>query len=119
MKEKVGGLEAKCDQYHSYITELREMIQSVKILQGPSQRDTWEVFSTSCQVERPDISRFPGLSLTQSVVFSWDHTHQVCLALVLLWLPSFPCDHALFTLLQTTCIVMKTLLSRRVTNSAG
>ena len=34
MKEKVGGLEAKCDQYHSYITELREMIQSVKILQG-------------------------------------------------------------------------------------
>ena len=59
MKEKVGGLEAKCDQYHSYITELREMIQSVKILQGP-QRDTWEVFSTSCQVERPDISHFPG-----------------------------------------------------------
>ena len=49
MKEKVGGLEAKCDQYHSYITELREMIQSVKILQGPSQRDTWEVLSTSCQ----------------------------------------------------------------------
>ena len=75
MKEKVGGLEAKCDQYHSYITELREMIQSVKILQGPSQRDTWEVFSTSCQV--------PRLSLTQSVVSSWDHTHQVCLALVL------------------------------------
>ena len=35
MKEKVGGLEAKCDQYHSYITELGEMIQSVKILQGP------------------------------------------------------------------------------------
>ena len=34
MKEKVGGLEAKCDQYHSYITELWEMIQSVKILQG-------------------------------------------------------------------------------------
>ena len=34
MKEKVGGLEAKCDQNHSYITELREMIQSVKILQG-------------------------------------------------------------------------------------
>ena len=26
---------------------------------------------------------FPRLSLTQSVVFSWDHTHQVCLALVL------------------------------------
>ena len=79
MKEKVGGLEAKCDQYHSYITELREMIQSVKIL----QRDTWEVFSTSCQVERPETSHSPRLSLTQSVVFSWDHTHQVCLALVL------------------------------------
>ena len=83
MKEKVGGLEAKCDQYHSDITELREMIQSVKILQGPSQRDTWEVFFTSCQVERPDISHIPRLSLTQSVVFSLDHTHQVCLALVL------------------------------------
>ena len=83
MKEKVGGLEAKCDQYHSYITELREMIQSVKILQGPSQRGTWEVFSASCQVERPDISHFPRLSLTLSVFFSWDHTHQVCLALVL------------------------------------
>ena len=82
MKEKVGGLEAKCDQNHSYITELREMIQSVEILQGPSQRDTWEVFSNSCQVERPDISHFPRLSLTQSVVFR-DHTHQVCLALVL------------------------------------
>ena len=82
MKEKVGGLEAKCGQYHSYITELREMIQSVKILQGLSQRDTWEVFSTSCQVERPDISHYPRLSLTQSVVFR-DHTHQVCLVLVL------------------------------------
>ena len=56
MKEKVGGLEAKCDIYTS---------------------------QSSCQVERPDISHFPRLSLTQSVVFSWDHTHQVCLALVL------------------------------------
>ena len=38
MKEKVGGLEAKSDQYHSYITELWEMIQPVKILQGPPER---------------------------------------------------------------------------------
>ena len=29
------------------------------------------MFSTSCEVERPDISHFPRLSLTQSVVFSW------------------------------------------------
>ena len=51
----------------------------------------------SCQVERPDISHFPRLSLTQSVVFSWDHTHQVCLALVLQCslasqLPLWPCS---------------------------
>ena len=74
MKEKVGGLEAKCDQYHSYITELREMIQSVKILLGPSQRDTWEVFSTSCQVERPDIYIFPD-SPSLSLWFSVGTTH--------------------------------------------
>ena len=56
MKEKVGGLEAKCDQYYSYITELWEMIQSVKILQGP-RRDTWEVFSTSCQARYLTVSQ--------------------------------------------------------------
>ena len=67
MKEKVGGLEAKCDQYHSYITELGEMIQSVKILQGPSQRDTWEVFSTSCQARYLTVSQTPSLSLWFSV----------------------------------------------------
>ena len=80
MKEKVGGLEAKCDQNHSYITELREMIQSVKILQGPPPRG----IPGRCSPPhvRPDISQFPRLSLTLSVVFSWDHTHQVCLALV-------------------------------------
>ena len=51
------------------------------------------MFSTSCQVTRPDISHFPRLSLTQSVVFSWDHTHQVCLALELQCslAPQLPC----------------------------
>ena len=53
--------------------------------------------------ERPQLwclyhlPHFPRLSLTQSVVFSWDHTHQVCLALVLQCslasqLPLWPCS---------------------------
>ena len=31
-------------------------------------------------------------------------THIKSVWLYVHWLPSFPCDHALFTLLQTTCI---------------
>ena len=85
MKEKVGGLEAKCDQYHSYITELWEMIQSVKILQGLPRGTPGKCSPPHVKLGDKISHIFPdspSLSLWFSVGTT-DHTHQVCLALVL------------------------------------
>ena len=74
MKEKVGGLEAKSDQYHSYITELREMIQSVKILQG-LPRETPGRCSSPLVKLRDQISYIFPDSPSLSLWFSVGTTH--------------------------------------------
>ena len=51
LQENVAVLESKCDSYESSISELREMIQSIKLSQEPtpsslpSGMSTWETFS--------------------------------------------------------------------------
>ena len=109
MKDKVGGLEAKCDQYHSYITELREMIQSVKILQGPSQRTPGRCSPPHVKL-RDQISHIFPDSPSLGLWFLVGTTHISSSVTMFTGFPASTCDHALFTLLQTTCIVMNTLL---------